>query len=98
MPKTLLKTWFAATLAIFLTTAVLAPPARAEIEVDVNRGDIQPLPIAIPFFAGEQGADIGVGPVGDQDQPLALLGVGKGDNRMAALRPGGGANWRVALG
>ncbi|MDP3174472.1 MAG: Tol-Pal system protein TolB, partial [Phenylobacterium sp.] len=27
-------------------------PARAEIEVDVNRGDVQPLPIAIPALGG----------------------------------------------
>src|SRR3712207_5135985 len=36
-----------------------APPAaRAQIEVDVNQGVIQPIPIAIPAFAGERGADI----------------------------------------
>jgi TolB protein len=36
-----------------------AAPARAEIQVNVNRGDVQPLPIAIPAFAGGQvGADI----------------------------------------
>jgi TolB protein len=36
-----------------------ALPARAEIEVNVNRGDVQPLPIAIPAFGGGQvGADI----------------------------------------
>jgi TolB protein len=40
--------------------ALLGPAAaRADIEVNVNRGDIQPLPIAIPAFAGGQaGADI----------------------------------------
>ncbi|OXE36435.1 MAG: Tol-Pal system beta propeller repeat protein TolB [Phenylobacterium zucineum] len=32
--------------------------ARAEIEVDVNKGDVKPLPIAIPAFAGDRGADI----------------------------------------
>ncbi|MFC3067756.1 Tol-Pal system beta propeller repeat protein TolB [Phenylobacterium soli] len=33
--------------------------ARAEIEVNVNRGDVQPLPIAIPAFGGGQvGGDI----------------------------------------
>jgi TolB protein len=36
-----------------------AAPARAEIEVNVNRGDVQPLPIAIPAFGGGQvGADV----------------------------------------
>jgi len=39
--------------------AALAHPARAEIEVNVNRGDVQPLPIAVPSFGGGQvGADI----------------------------------------
>ena len=43
----------AATLG-FGTTA-----ARAEIEVNVNRGDVQPLPIAVPAFGGGPvGADI----------------------------------------
>jgi len=33
--------------------------ARADIEVNVNRGDVQPLPIALPAFGGGQvGADI----------------------------------------
>jgi TolB protein len=56
----LLKTFktFAAALAVALCAAVTvaALPARAEIEVNVNRGDVQPLPIAVPAFAG--------GPVG----------------------------------
>jgi TolB protein len=38
---------------------VATGPARAEIEVNVNRGDVQPLPIAVPAFGGGQvGADI----------------------------------------
>jgi TolB protein len=35
-----------------LTAVALAPPARAAIEVNVNRGDVQPLPIAVPAFSG----------------------------------------------
>jgi TolB protein len=43
--------------AVFAT--LTAAPARAEIEVNVNRGDVQPLPIAVPAFGGGQvGADI----------------------------------------
>ncbi|HEX7884750.1 MAG TPA: Tol-Pal system beta propeller repeat protein TolB [Phenylobacterium sp.] len=42
-----------------ITALALAHPARAEIEVNVNRGDVQPLPIAVPGFGGGQmGADI----------------------------------------
>ena len=29
--------------------AATAAPARAEIEVDVNRGDIRPLPLSVPL-------------------------------------------------
>ncbi|HEX7947345.1 MAG TPA: Tol-Pal system beta propeller repeat protein TolB [Phenylobacterium sp.] len=46
------------TLLCAITAVVIAAPARAEIEVNVNRGDVQPLPIAIPAFGGTQGADI----------------------------------------
>lgn len=38
--------------------ALPALPARAEIEVDVNRGDLRPLPLSVPAFAGDRGADI----------------------------------------
>ncbi|HEX4712855.1 Tol-Pal system beta propeller repeat protein TolB [Phenylobacterium sp.] len=46
-------------LAAVPAAALIAPAARAEIEVNVNRGDVQPLPIAVPAFGGGQvGADI----------------------------------------
>src|SRR4029079_12339210 len=46
-------------LACLFVGALAAVPARAEIEVNVNRGDVQPLPIAVPAFGGGQvGADI----------------------------------------
>ena len=48
-------------LAITGLGALAAPPsARAQVEVDVNQGAIQPLPIAIPAFtsSGQVGADI----------------------------------------
>ena len=53
-----IATCLAALAAVFAVSAATAPPALAQVEVDVNRGDVQPLPIAIPFFAGDQGADI----------------------------------------
>jgi TolB protein len=47
------------TLLCAVTAVVIAAPARAEIEVNVNRGDVQPLPIAVPAFSGGQvGGDI----------------------------------------
>jgi len=47
-------------LAALPAAALIRPrAARADIEVNVNRGDVQPLPIAIPAFVGGQvGADI----------------------------------------
>ena len=50
--------------ALFVACLVLSglagvpAPARAEIEVDVNRGDIRPLPLSIPGFSGDRGGDI----------------------------------------
>ncbi len=59
MTPNLSKRALLATLAALPASALLARAARAEIEVNVNRGDVQPLPIAIPAFAGGQtGADI----------------------------------------
>jgi len=44
---------------LVMTGALLGPAqARAEIEVDVNRGDLRPLPVSIPAFSGDRGADI----------------------------------------
>lgn len=46
-------------LACAVTGSLASAPARAEIEVNVNRADVQPLPIALPAFGGGQvGADI----------------------------------------
>ena len=53
-----LKTLALAVVAALISSAALTVPARAQIEVDVNRGDIKPLPIAIPAFGGQQGAEI----------------------------------------
>jgi len=48
-----------ATLAALPAAGLFASAVRAEIEVNVNRGDVQPLPIAIPAFGGgPTGADI----------------------------------------
>jgi len=46
-------------LACLCGGALAASPAAAEIEVNVNRADVQPLPVAIPAFAGDaSGAEI----------------------------------------
>ena len=43
--------------ATLMTVLLLAMPARAELRVDINRGRIEPMPIAIPAFAGQ--SDVG---------------------------------------
>ncbi|UTP40173.1 Tol-Pal system beta propeller repeat protein TolB [Phenylobacterium sp. LH3H17] len=53
-----LKSLVLAILAVLAATLASAPPAAAQIEVDVNRGDVQPLPVAIPAFGGARGAEI----------------------------------------
>ena len=53
-----LKTLALAVVAALISSGALTVPARAQIEVDVNRGDVKPLPIAIPAFGGQQGAEI----------------------------------------
>jgi TolB protein len=46
--------------AVVATTAMLATPASALLNIDINRGNVQPLPIAIPDFVGS-GADAELG-------------------------------------
>ena len=49
----------AAIALLALSLLVFAGPARATLQVDVNQGNIQPLPIAIPDFIGDPaGANI----------------------------------------
>lgn len=52
--STLLALLFAA----FLAVAGAPGTARADIEIDVNQGAVQPLPVAVPAFGGPQGAEI----------------------------------------
>ncbi|WP_293406399.1 Tol-Pal system beta propeller repeat protein TolB [Phenylobacterium sp.] len=53
-----LRTLALALVAALLSSAAITAPARAQIEVDINRGDVKPLPVAIPAFGGQQGAEI----------------------------------------
>jgi TolB protein len=63
-----LKTLALALAAALLSTAAITAPAHAQIEVDVNRGDVKPLPIAIPVFGGTQGAEIAQVITGDLER------------------------------
>ena len=56
--KALLKTLLAVSLAVAAASAATVP-ARAEVVIDVNKGTVEPLPIAITDIAGEGlGAEI----------------------------------------
>ena len=57
-----------------LALAVMGARARAELHLDITQGKIEPLPIAIPAFAG------GAGAVGQRHHPGAV-------GRSRALRP-----------
>ncbi len=63
-----LKTLALALAAALLSTTAITAPAHAQIEVDVNRGDVKPLPIAIPVFGGAQGAEIAQVITGDLER------------------------------
>ncbi|HEY3949517.1 Tol-Pal system beta propeller repeat protein TolB [Phenylobacterium sp.] len=52
------RTVLAAMAALPASAWLVPAAARADIEVNVNRADVQPLPIAIPGFTGTRGADI----------------------------------------
>ncbi len=63
-----LKTLALALAAALLSTTAITAPAQAQIEVDVNRGDVKPLPIALPVFGGAQGAEIAQVITGDLER------------------------------
>lgn len=58
--KTLFKTLFSLFTAAVVVSAVAVLPARAAVEVNINKGNVEPLPIALTdFLSGDQlGAEI----------------------------------------
>lgn len=58
--KTLFKTLFSALAALAVVSTVAVLPARAVVEVNINKGNVDPLPIALTdFLSGDQlGAEI----------------------------------------
>ena len=54
---------FCRKLAVFFVAALIlaAAPARAELVVDVTRGFVEPLPVAVTDFFGETPEEIKVG-------------------------------------
>ena len=51
------KVWRIIGFLALLFAALIPPPARADIVVDVNQGAVQPLPIAVSTFGGAAPAD-----------------------------------------
>jgi TolB protein len=50
-----------AALAVLTVTAVIAAPAQAALEIDITRGNVKPMPIAITKFNGESARGTQVG-------------------------------------
>lgn len=49
-------------LAVTLVAAfATAAPARAELEIDITRGHLNPMPVAVPDFIGTQAQEVAVG-------------------------------------
>ena len=47
--------------AVFLAFAFAALPVRAEVSIDINRGNVDPMPIAITDFVGGEGREAQLG-------------------------------------
>ena len=52
---------FAFAVAVLVPMAALAPSAHAQLQVDITRGTVEPLPIAIPEFFGKTPQEIETG-------------------------------------
>ena len=53
------RTVLAALFAVFLAGVALPGMAHADVEIDVNQGEVRPLPIAVPAFTGSsRGAEM----------------------------------------
>nr|WP_245651152.1 Tol-Pal system beta propeller repeat protein TolB [Paramagnetospirillum marisnigri] len=52
---------FVALVAVFVLGMVAALPVGAEVRIDITRGQMKPLPIAIPEFAGSSGQESQIG-------------------------------------
>ena len=55
-----MKVWQVIALCVALCVAP-PPAARADIVIDITRGHLNPMPIAIPDFIGAQAQEVGVG-------------------------------------
>ncbi len=53
--------WIVLVVLVLAWVAVATPAARAELRVDITRGNVEPLPIAIPEFYGESESEARLG-------------------------------------
>jgi len=89
--------------AIALGLALAAPAARAELHLDLTQGRVEPLPIAIPDFAGrDDGAQLGRDIAEVLSADLERSGLFKPldprafvDKDAATRVPPNYANWRI---
>jgi TolB protein len=91
------------TALVMLGIASIAPAAHAELHLDITRGTIQPLPIAMPNFAGvDQGQQIGQNITQVITNDLASSGLFKPidprafiDKEAATRNPPNYSDWSV---
>jgi TolB protein len=83
----------AAAVAALAAVAATAVPASALIEIDINRGNVQPLPIALPAFQGgaqsdaQLGIDVAAVISADLSRSGLFLPVGQAANAARAVNP-----------
>ncbi|RMD86758.1 MAG: Tol-Pal system protein TolB, partial [Alphaproteobacteria bacterium] len=73
-----------ATLCLALLAAAL--PARAQLFVDVTRGNVEPLPIAVPAFVALGASETAAGPLAAVGENIAAVAAADLD-RSGLFRP-----------
>lgn len=78
----------AAALGVVLGLAALAVPARAELRIDITRGNVDPIPIAIPAFGGddERASKLGADLAGVLQADLERSGLFRGVDSRAFIQ------------
>ena len=77
-----------AALALGLALCLAAAPARAELRIDITRGNVEPIPVAVPAFGGDddRAAKMGADLAGVLQADLERSGLFRGIDRGAFLQ------------
>lgn len=81
------KAGFAA-LAVGLALCLAAAPARAELRIDITRGNVDPIPVAVPAFGGDddRAAKMGADIAGVLQADLERSGLFRGIDKQAFIQ------------